>query len=112
MNHYRMRVFPDLVHRFRSRFGITIQLGYASLTRPAHTPYNHLIVKEFLTSLNQDLQRGSCDTTSFVPLGTLSCWSGGVRISCMLRASGHWLHVRANRASRSGYRDALAPRTP
>jgi hypothetical protein len=101
MNHYRTKVFPDLVHRFRSRSGLTIQLGYASLTQPAHTPYNHLIVKEFLSVLNQDLQHGSCNTTSFVPLGTLSCWSGGVRISFMLRASGHWLHARANRASRS-----------
>jgi hypothetical protein len=53
MNHYRTKVFPELVHRFRSRFGITIQLGYASLTQPAHTPYNHLIVKEFLTSLDK-----------------------------------------------------------
>ena len=75
---------------------MTVQFGYTSLTQPGHTPYNHLIVKEFLTVLSQDLQHGSCDTTSFVPLGTLSCWSGGVRICFMLRASGHWLHVRAN----------------
>ena len=53
MHRYRTEVFPEIVNRFRSRFGITVQLGYASLTPPAHTPYNHLIVKEFLTSLNK-----------------------------------------------------------
>jgi hypothetical protein len=53
MNRYRSKVFPEIVTRFRSRFGITVQLGYASLTQPAHTPYNHLIVKEFLTCLDK-----------------------------------------------------------
>jgi hypothetical protein len=47
-----------------------------------------------------DLRHGSCDTTSFLPLGTLSCWSGGVRLSFRRHALGHWLHARANRASR------------
>jgi signal recognition particle receptor subunit beta len=53
MNRYRTEVFPEIVHRFRSRFGVTVQFGYASLTQPEHTPYNHLIVKEFLTTLHQ-----------------------------------------------------------
>jgi hypothetical protein len=66
----------------------------------------------YVEGQNLDLRHGSCDTTSFRPLGTLSCWSGGVRISFRRRALGHWLHARANRASRSVYRDALAPRTP
>jgi len=53
MHHYRTEMFPELVQRFRSRFGVTIQFGYASLTQPEHTPYNHLSVNEFLTALHQ-----------------------------------------------------------
>ena len=78
MQRYRTEVFPEVVNRFRSHFGVMVQFGYASLTQPAHTPYNHLMVKEFLTVLHQDLQHESCATTSFVPPATLSCWSGGV----------------------------------
>ena len=53
MQRYRTEVFPELVHQFRSRFGVTVQFGYASLTHPEHAPFNHLIVKEFLTALHQ-----------------------------------------------------------
>jgi len=53
MHRYRTEVFPELVNRFRSRFGVAVQFGYASLTQPEHAPYNKLIVKEFLTALNQ-----------------------------------------------------------
>jgi hypothetical protein len=53
MHHYRTEVFPEIVNRFRSRFGVTVQFGYASLTQPEHTPYNHLTLKEFLTALNE-----------------------------------------------------------
>jgi hypothetical protein len=55
MNRYRTEVFPEIVHQFRSRFGVTVLFGYASLTQPEHAPYNHLIVKEFLTALHQRL---------------------------------------------------------
>jgi hypothetical protein len=53
MNRYRTEVFPEIVNRFRSSFGVTVQFGYASLTQPEHTPYNNLLVKEFLGVLNQ-----------------------------------------------------------
>jgi signal recognition particle receptor subunit beta len=53
MHRYRTEVFPEIVNQFRSRFGVTVQYGYASLTHPEHAPYNHLIVKEFLIALNQ-----------------------------------------------------------
>jgi hypothetical protein len=53
MQRYRTEVFPEIVNRFRSRFGVTVQFGYASLTQPEHAPYNHLIVNEFLTALNE-----------------------------------------------------------
>jgi hypothetical protein len=53
MHHYRTERFPELVQRFRSRFGVTIQFGYASLTQPEHTSYNHLSVNAFLTALHQ-----------------------------------------------------------
>jgi signal recognition particle receptor subunit beta len=53
MHRYRMEVFPEIVNQFRSRFGVTVQFGYASLTQPEHAPFNHLIVKEFLTALHQ-----------------------------------------------------------
>jgi hypothetical protein len=53
MHCYRTEVCPEIVHQFRSRFGVTVQFGYASLTQPEHTPYNHLIVKEFLTALHE-----------------------------------------------------------
>jgi hypothetical protein len=46
-------VFPEIVNRFRSHFGVTVQFGYASLTQPEHAPYNHLILKAFLTALNE-----------------------------------------------------------
>jgi hypothetical protein len=53
MQRYRTEVFPEIVNRFRSRFGVMVQFGYASLTQPEHAPFNHLIVKEFLTALHQ-----------------------------------------------------------
>jgi signal recognition particle receptor subunit beta len=53
MHRYRTDVCPEIVHQFRSRFGVTVQFGYASLTQPEHAPYNHLIVKKFLTALDQ-----------------------------------------------------------
>jgi hypothetical protein len=53
MHRYRTEVCPEIVHQFRSRFGVTVQFGYASLTQPEHAPYNHLTVKEFLTALHQ-----------------------------------------------------------
>jgi GTPase involved in cell partitioning and DNA repair len=53
MNRYRTEVFPEIINRFRSSFGITVQFGYASLTHPEHTPYNNLILKEFLTALDE-----------------------------------------------------------
>jgi hypothetical protein len=53
MQRYRTEIFPEIVHQFRSRLGVTVQFGYASLTQPEHAPFNHLIVKEFLTALQQ-----------------------------------------------------------
>jgi hypothetical protein len=53
MNRYRTEVFPEIVNGFRSSFGVTVQFGYASLTQPEHTPYNNLVLKEFLGVLNQ-----------------------------------------------------------
>jgi signal recognition particle receptor subunit beta len=53
MHRYRTDVCPEIVHQFRSRFGVTVQFGYASLTQPEHAPFNHLTVKEFLTALHQ-----------------------------------------------------------
>jgi signal recognition particle receptor subunit beta len=53
INHYRGKIFQDLVNRFRSRFGTTVQWGYASLTQPEHAPYNNVILNEFLMVLAQ-----------------------------------------------------------
>jgi hypothetical protein len=53
MHRYRTEVCPELVNQFRSRLGVTVLFGYASLTQPEHAPYNHLILKEFLTALHQ-----------------------------------------------------------
>jgi hypothetical protein len=53
MHRYRTEVCPEIVHQFRNRLGVTVQFGYASLTQPEHAPYNHLIVKEFLTALHE-----------------------------------------------------------
>jgi hypothetical protein len=53
MQRYRTEVLPEIVNRFRSRFGVTVQFGYASLTQPEHAPYNDLTLKEFLTALDQ-----------------------------------------------------------
>ena len=53
MQRYRTEVFPEIVNRFRSRFGVTVQFGYASLTQPEHAPYNDLTLKEFLAALYQ-----------------------------------------------------------
>jgi GTPase SAR1 family protein len=51
MQRYRSEVCQEVVNRFRSTFGITVQFGYASLTRPEHMPYNNLVVREFLAAL-------------------------------------------------------------
>jgi hypothetical protein len=53
INHYRGEIFQDLVNRFRSSFGVTVQWGYASLTQPEHAPYNNVTLKEFLMVLAQ-----------------------------------------------------------
>jgi hypothetical protein len=53
MSRYRSEVFQEVVNRFRSTFGITVQFGYASLTQREHTPYNNFIVKEFLAALDE-----------------------------------------------------------
>jgi hypothetical protein len=53
MQRYRTEVLPEIVNRFRSRFGVTVQFGYASLTQPEHAPYNDLTLKEFLAALDQ-----------------------------------------------------------
>ena len=53
MHRYRTEVCPEIVHQFRNRLGVTVLFGYASLTQPEHAPYNHLIVKEFLTVLHE-----------------------------------------------------------
>jgi hypothetical protein len=52
MHRYRSEVFQEMVNRFRSSFGITVQFGYSSLTQRAHTPYNNLILKEFLAAFS------------------------------------------------------------
>jgi hypothetical protein len=52
MHRYRSEVFPEVVNRFRSSFGLTVQFGYSSLTQRVHTPYNNLIVKEFLAAFS------------------------------------------------------------
>jgi len=53
MQRYRTEVCPEIVNRFRSRFRVTVQFGYASLTQPEHAPYNDLTLKEFLAALYQ-----------------------------------------------------------
>ena len=53
MQRYRTEVCPEIVNRFRSRFGVMVQFGYASLTQPEHAPFNHLTVNEFLTALHE-----------------------------------------------------------
>jgi hypothetical protein len=53
MNRHRSAVFQEVVNRFRSTFGIAVQFGYVSLTQREHTPYNNLIVKEFLAALDK-----------------------------------------------------------
>lgn len=53
MQRYRTEVLSEVVNQFRSRFGVSVQFGYASLTRPEHAPYNRLTVEGFLTALNQ-----------------------------------------------------------
>jgi hypothetical protein len=53
MQRYRTEVCPEIVHQFRSRFGVAVQFGYASLTQPEHAPFNQLIVQEFLTALHE-----------------------------------------------------------
>jgi hypothetical protein len=53
MQRYRTEVCLELVTRFRSRFGVTVQFGYASLTQPEHAPYNNLTLREFLAALDQ-----------------------------------------------------------
>jgi hypothetical protein len=51
MHRYRTEVCQEIVNRFRSTFGITVQFGYSSLTHREHIPYNNLVVKEFLAVL-------------------------------------------------------------
>ena len=51
INHYRRGVFEDLVDQFRSRFGVTVQWGAASLTQPEHAPYNDVLFREFLMAV-------------------------------------------------------------
>ena len=51
INHYRRGVFQDLVDRFRSSFGVTVQWGSASLTQPEHAPYNNVVLREFLMAV-------------------------------------------------------------
>jgi hypothetical protein len=53
INHYRRGVFHDLVDRFRSSFGVTVQWGSASLTQPEHAPYTHVLLREFLMAVAQ-----------------------------------------------------------
>ena len=55
MQRYRTEVCAEIVNQFRSRLGVTVQFGYASLTQPEHAPFNHLVVNEFLTALHQRL---------------------------------------------------------
>jgi hypothetical protein len=51
INYYRRGRFQDLVDRFRSSFGVTVQWGSASLTQPEHAPYNNVILREFLMAV-------------------------------------------------------------
>jgi hypothetical protein len=51
MQRYRTEVFPGFVHRFRSRFGVTVPYRYASLTQPEHAPDIYLPLKAFLAVL-------------------------------------------------------------
>jgi hypothetical protein len=51
MHRYRSEVCQEVVNRFRSTFGITVQFGYSSLTHREHIPYNNLMVREFLAAL-------------------------------------------------------------
>lgn len=53
MQRYRNEVCQEIVNRFRSTLGITVQFGYASLTHREHMPYNNLVVREFLAALEQ-----------------------------------------------------------
>jgi hypothetical protein len=53
MQRYRTEIFPEIINQFRSRFGVTVQFGYASLTQPEHAPYNDLTLNEFLATLYQ-----------------------------------------------------------
>ena len=53
MHRYRSEVCQEVVNRFRSTFGITVQFGYSSLTHREHIPYNNLVVKEFLAVLER-----------------------------------------------------------
>jgi len=59
MQRYRTEVCSETVNQFRSRLGVTVQFGYASLTQPEHVPFNHLVVNEFLTALRQRLSTGT-----------------------------------------------------
>ena len=51
MHRYRSEVCQEVVNRFGSTFGITVQYGYSSLTHREHSPYNNLMVREFLAAL-------------------------------------------------------------
>jgi hypothetical protein len=51
MHRYRSEVCQEVVDRFRSTFGITVQFGYSSLTHREHIPYNNLMVRELLAAL-------------------------------------------------------------
>jgi hypothetical protein len=53
MNRYRHEIFHDLINRFRSSFGVTVQFGYASLTQTEHAPYNNVILRDFLMAIDQ-----------------------------------------------------------
>jgi|SRR6266511_2740564 len=53
MNHYRSEVFQDMINRFHSSFGVTVQFGYTSLTQREHAPYNNLILKDFMMVLDR-----------------------------------------------------------
>jgi hypothetical protein len=48
INHYRGERFRNVVERFRSSFGVTVQWGAASLTQPEHAPFNNVTLREFL----------------------------------------------------------------
>jgi hypothetical protein len=51
INQYRRGRFQDLVDRFRSSFGVTVQWGSVSLTQPEHAPYNDVLFREFLMAV-------------------------------------------------------------